>query len=344
MDYLFDETVMVEKMSLNCKRIQRGFFMKGVKLLFSFVVVSALILAGCNNEEENYPSSSIEILIPYSPGGQTDLSARAYAEHLQKYLDTEVVVVNQTGGGGVTAINEVISDNSDGHKFLLHHDAMHTAYAIDQVDVTYEEMTPVDVSASVNQAYVVPESAPWDTLEEFVQDASENPGEYIYATDIGGTTHFMGGTLMEETNIDLAVQDVGGESERMTALLGNQADIAVTSVSNAVSYVESGDYKVLATLTEERDPLAPDFPTAIEQGYDITFPVTNVLYGPEDLSDEVLQKWDEATENLVNDEEYQEALENIYVVHDENVDHEGALQHVEGSFNSMQSIAENLGF
>ena len=320
--------------------------MKKISLLLLTVLMAVLFLAACNSSEasEDYPEGTIEILIPYSAGGQTDISARVFAEHIQKYLDTDVVIINQTGGSGAVALNEVASDDSEGYKFLLHHDAMHTGYAVGQLEQTFEDLTPLDVSAAVNQAFVVHADSPWDNLTEFVEDSQANPGEYVYAADIGGTTHFMGGMLTQATDIDLKMQDVGGEAERMAALLGGHADIAVTSVSNAVDYVESGDYKVLAVLTEERDELAPDFPTAIEQGFDITFSVTNVLYGPPELPEGIIEIWDEATEELVADEEYQQAISDVNMVHDKALNQEETEKHVKESFDYIQGLGEDLGY
>ena len=140
------------------------------------------------------------------------------------------------------------------------------------------------------------------------------------------------------------MQDVGAEADRMAAILGGHVDIVVTSVGNAINYVDSGDYKVLAVLTEERDEKAPDFLTAKEQGYDIVFSVVNVLYGPKGLPEDVLEAWNEATEKVVADNEYQEAIRNVQMIHDKAINNVETAQHVEESFQYILELAEALGY
>src|SRR5699024_8685275 len=103
--------------------------------------------------------------------------------------------------------------------------------------------------------------------------------------------------------------DGGGETERIAEMLGGHIDITATSTGGAKEYQDSGDFKVLAVLSEERDDLFPDVPTAQELGYDIIFPTTHILYGPDDLDEEVIEVWNEAIKELVENEEYQNQLE-----------------------------------
>src|SRR5699024_7203428 len=231
----------------------------------------------------------------------TDASARIMAEHMQNYLGENIVGINEAGGGGTIAFEDVRTADPDGYKLLFFHQAMHTGYATDRFQHPATDLKAIGTFSAVNQAYVIGADAPWDTLEDFVNDAKENPGKYSFGAQLSGTTHFMAAMLGEEADIDFKILDFGTESERMAALLGKQVDMVVTSVQNAVEYVESGDFKVLAVLTDERTDEAPDFPTAKEQDYDIEFSLQHILYGPADLPDEVVKVLNDATEKLAED-------------------------------------------
>src|SRR5699024_7638662 len=157
---------------------------KNFIILVNVFFVSVILIAcgdstsGSDNESKdknvNYPEKPIELVIPYSAGGQTDIAARILAEYLQDYLDNDVKVVNQEGSGGAVAINEVVTANSDGYKILLHHDAMHVSNVMGQINESYEDLTPIDASAEVEQTFVVSADSPWENLDDFVEDAKEN--------------------------------------------------------------------------------------------------------------------------------------------------------------------------
>ncbi|GAK07985.1 tripartite tricarboxylate transporter substrate binding protein [Geomicrobium sp. JCM 19038] len=294
------------------------------KMILIALFLNVVILAGCSDETEtaiseaaidHYPNQTIELYVPASPGGQSDAGARVLARHIGRYLDSDFVIVNQDAAGGALAFENVYRAPGDGYKLLYYHQALHTSYAVGQYDYSALEMKPIGTFAGINQVFVTRADAPWDSLEELVEEARERPYEILYGGQIGGTTHFMGEQLGQIAGVDIKVLDVGGESDRMTALLGNQIDFVSTGIGNALNYVNSGDFKALAVLSEERDELAPEIPTALEQGYDVQFPIVHTLYGPADLPDEIVQKWNEATEELAKDEDYIEDLSTTFQTH-----------------------------
>jgi len=343
--------------------------MKFKKLVLILSVILGLFIVGCSNENDNttsqndennaensegnndngvnsdlsYPEQPIELMVPANPGGATDASARIMSEYLKEYLGESIVVINEAGGGGTIAFEDVRNAEADGYKLLFFHQAMHTGYATDRFEHSATDLKAIGTFSAVNQAYVVSADSPWDSLEDFVQDAEANPGEYSFGAQLSGTTHFMAAMLSQEADVDFQILDFGTESERMSALLGNQVDVVVSSVQNAVEYVESGDFKVLAVLTDERTDEAPDFLTAKEQGYDIQFSLQHTLYGPADLPDEIVKVLNDATEEMAADSEYIEALENLGHVHPLN-NSEETTEMVEKEFDYIQELGESLGF
>lgn len=334
-------------------------------LLPILAILLGLFIVGCSSSDEEveaetetetngetdteqsseiaYPEKPIELMVPANPGGATDASARIMSEHLQNYLGESIVVINEAGGGGTIAFEDVRTADPDGYKLLFFHQAMHTGYATDRFDYPATDLKAIGTFSAVNQAYVVSADSSWDTLSDFVEDAEANPGELSFGAQLSGTTHFMGAMLAKEAGVDYKILDFGTESERMSALLGEQVDMVVTSVQNAVEYVDSGDFKVLAVLSDDRLDEAPDFPTAKEQGYDIEFSLQHTLYGPADLPDDIVKIINDATEELAADTNYVEALENLGHVHPLN-NSEETTKMVAKEFEYLQELGKELGF
>ncbi|MEK4566339.1 tripartite tricarboxylate transporter substrate binding protein [Alkalihalobacillus sp. FSL R5-0424] len=312
--------------------------------------IGLLFLAACSSSEgkqateadiANYPNKTIEVYVPASPGGQTDTAARVMAKHLPKYLGANIVIVNQATAGGALAFENVRSSDKDGYSLLFNHQALHTGHAVRQLEYSTNELTAIGTYSSVNQVFVVSANSPYETLDDLVDYAKENPNEIIYGSQIGGTTHFMGELLGIESDTEIKILDVGSESDRMTGLLGGQIDLAVTGVGNVLNYIESGDFRALGVLADERDELAPELETTVEQGYDVQFPIVHSLYGPKDMPDEIVQKWNDATEQLAQDEDYNEELEKTFQQHTL-MDAEEARLFSQEEMEKAQLIADEL--
>src|SRR5699024_5867618 len=166
-------------------------------------------------------------------------------------------------------------------------------------------------------------------------------GKYSYGTNFGGGSFFMGAMMEQRTDVDLEFLEYTAESDRMPALMSGQIDIGASGIENAQGYQESGDLKILGVLTEERDENLPDVPTAKELGYDIVFPFTHVLYGPADLNEEIIKKWNNIVNELVEDEDYQKSIGDIYQNHDFK-DYEETKRFVEEEINTINDLIDNL--
>ncbi|MFZ4453732.1 tripartite tricarboxylate transporter substrate binding protein [Salibacterium aidingense] len=324
---------------------------------FLFLLCYMLLMTACQDEsasssesnesskseDNSYPEETIEIYVPFDPGGPTDNSARIVAEEMPDILGEDIAVVNQTGGGGNTAINSVVNSDSEGYDFFYGHQALFSGIATGNIEYELSDLTPITTFSSSTQALVVSSNSGWEDLDDVVEAAEEKPDEYNLATDFGGATHFLGGMFLEEADIDINMVEAGAESERMSSILGGQVDMTFTSGSNAAEYQESGDFNVLGVFADEGDVVLPDVPTASEQGYDVDFPITHVLYGPADLDDSVVEAWNKATEQLTQDEGYTESLNNIGHQHEYKTQEETG-QFVEENFQYIEDLKGQLGY
>lgn len=304
-------------------------FTKQLELPKIFLVIfTAVFLAACsdggsdeaNGEtasgdgETDYPTQSIEVMVPAGAGGDTDLNSRITAKYLEEELGETLVVTNVGGAGGTTGINEFLSKEADGHNVLTYHNAMlvNNVYGIS--DIAYEDFQYAGMGIlDQSNTFLVSSEAEFDDLESFIAYAQENPGEVDVATENGAMTHLQLLEFEQKADVDLNIVDAGGASEKITALLGGRVDVVPTSLGLVQDYLESGEFESLGVIAEERLEGAPDIPTFEEQGVDMS--IDKVFYWAfsEDTPQEVVDRFSEALENVVENEDFQEEISNSWL-------------------------------
>lgn len=254
-----------------------------------------------------YPVDSIRLIVPASPGGGTDTNARLFAEYLGRYTGASVAVVNQFAGGGVVAAQTVATAPTDGSELLLYHTSIHVAELTGTWPFGYRDFTPLATTAMFDDVVVARKDAPFDTLAEMVAYAKAH--DLTFGSQMGGTTEIKGKAIAAAAGGALRVVDAGPESDRITALLGEQVDAIPMGVNNAQQYVEAGQLKVLAVLNDQANPFAPDWPTATAQGVDLSFPLVFQVYAPKDVDPAVVTAVDAVIERMKTDPEALAAFE-----------------------------------
>ncbi len=254
----------------------------------------------------DYPAETVRIYVPSSAGGGTDTNARLFAEVFAAYTDAEVAIVNQTSGGGVVAAQSVVTGETDGSELLLFHAALHAASQSGAWPFSYKDFTPLATTAAFDDVVIARPDAPFNTLSELVEYAKKKPQEILFGVTASGTTQIKGSAISEAAGGNLRVVDSGTESDRITALLGEQVDITVAGVRNSGEYVEAGKVKVLGILNKNPSPFQPDWPTALSQGVDVSFPLVFTVYGPKDLEPEVVTTIDAVIHKLKSDKDAQQ--------------------------------------
>jgi tripartite-type tricarboxylate transporter receptor subunit TctC len=150
---------------------------------------------------------------------------------------------------------------------------------------------------------IVTRSGAWKDLREFVAAAQKSPGELKAAVVLGGASYFFILDLMDTTKTELKLVPYNGHAERVNAVLGSFADITESAPTTVASMMRAKKLVPLAMFTEDRDPVYPDVPTAIEQGFDITFVSHYVLCVPKDTPDDIVKRLDEASKKVTADPE-----------------------------------------
>lgn len=256
-----------------------------------------------------YPEKPVTLVVPFGPGGASDLTARALSSVLPKYLGQPVLVVNRSGAGGVVGSTFVSQAKPDGYTMLLARvgsqavgPALNTTIPYQWDDFTFA--TLIDLNPYV---FVVNADSPYKTFDDLVQVLKAKPGELSFSTSGPGTILNMGPQLLFNTlglpstvATQIPYKSGGGA---VTALLGNHVDFLGINLVSAISGIQAGKLRALAVTTHERVPAVPDTPTVAELGYPKLETVVgwSAIYGPPGLPDAIVDKWVSAMQAVAKD-------------------------------------------
>lgn len=257
-----------------------------------------------------WPEQTINIVCCFSAGGDTDYNARLYAEELTELLGVTCVVTNVTGNGGATGAQEVYDADPDGYTVLVNQEALYVNYATGATDFSMDgfELSCV-IGKNAGNVVCVSTDSEYETLDDLVEASKTD--NVTFAANVGATTQVMG-TLLNVAGAEFNLVDMGGTTERVAALMGGQVDAIPNAVGTVQQYVDSGDFRALCILEDERSEALPDVPTAIELGYDASFPLYYYFAFPEGTDQAIVDAFADACEIISEMEEVQDAQYEAY--------------------------------
>ena len=218
----------------------------------------------------DFPKDTLNIICHAAAGGGSDALARQVAQGLQDGNGWTVTVDNKTGGSGSVGMQFVMNSKPDGYTIGTAPVELSMIEALGYAQLAPEDVQLLGCGMSWPAALYVPADAPYDTVEDFINYCTENPGKVRVANSgIGSIWHIAACVLADKTGIEINHVPYDGATGAVTALLGKEIDAVVVGTCEGYSYVESGDFKCLASFSEERSSVLPDAPTAMEQGHDI---------------------------------------------------------------------------
>ncbi|MCR6106064.1 tripartite tricarboxylate transporter substrate binding protein [Salipaludibacillus agaradhaerens] len=285
------------------------------KLVSALMVTFLLFLAACGNEsgEENtadYPEKQIEVVVPFAAGGASDLVSRTIASEMEEELDVPVVITNRTGGSGANGMYSVRDAQADGYTIGYVPVELAMLESLDLADISPNDFEGIGQLMTIPAAITVPADAPYDTIEEFIQFAQENPGNVtIGNSGTGSIWHIAAAAFADEVEIDVQYVPYEGAAPAVTALMGGHIDAVSVSPSEVISGLNSDDLKVLAVMSEEPDANVPDVPTLQELGYDINLSGWGGFVAPKDTPEEVLDTLREAFEAAATSDTFIQLLD-----------------------------------
>jgi tripartite-type tricarboxylate transporter receptor subunit TctC len=284
-------------------------FMAPLALLGLAAVAVPSFLA---ESEPAFPGNApIEITVLFPAGSSADVSARLLADGMSKRLGTNVIVVDRPGAGGALGYKVVAGQKPDGHSLVWNSNSISTTYYSGTLPFTYREFAPVARVLAESPVVAVPGKSPYKSLAELMAAAKAKPKAITVANSgTGSHTHISSVALFKAANAD--VVDVPfGAAQLVPALLGGQVDAAVQLPAALAGSVRTGELRLLASLTAERDPAFPDVPTAREQGYDVSLEAWRGIAVPKGTPQSVVARLEAAIRETVESREFQEGCERL---------------------------------
>lgn len=263
--------------------------MKKMNRILALFLAALLLLAlcACGNKQNDtdvadssktedealdYPKETITMVVGFQAGAGSDLLARCVASYMD--LDGQTMVINNiTGSGGIIGMMECYNAPGDGYTlctFLPESITVNMLNGVVQDDI-FDNIIPIACPVYDAFTICVRGDSEYNSLDDLVEASKKSTKAFHLAGSTGGVTQVSAIQFLEESdgaNIKYVPYDDGNTAR--TALLGGNAECLIASLSEVKTYSESGDFRVLAVLADERASFMPDTPTAIEQGYNVT--------------------------------------------------------------------------
>jgi tripartite-type tricarboxylate transporter receptor subunit TctC len=220
---------------------------------------------------QTYPVKPIRFVVPFAPGGSSEIVARSIAAEMSKLLGQQVFVENKPGGAGNVAMGEVAKADPDGYTLILGHIGTLAVNPYMFEKLPYDankDFVPISLLAIVPSVFVVNASVPAKDLKEFVKLAKDNPGKITYGSAGNGSAgHLAFEYLKLAAQIDLLHIPYKGTGPQLTDLLGGRLDAAAAGAPPLLPHIKGGKLRAIAVGTPQRIAALPDVATVAEQGY-----------------------------------------------------------------------------
>ncbi|MGN0909730.1 MAG: tripartite tricarboxylate transporter substrate binding protein, partial [Succinivibrio sp.] len=270
----------------------------------SFIAAGATASAAAK-----FPRKQIQIVVPYAPGGASDTVARIYGKELEKQLGKPVVVVNRTGASGAVGLESVKNSRPDGYTMSYMPVESTMISALGLSDISSDDFTFVCRIMTIPAAITVSKDAKWNTLDDFLKYAKENPGKVTVGNSGPGSIWNVAAASLEQAaGVKFNHVPFDGAAPAIAALLGKNIDAVAVSPSEVKSNVDSGQFKVLAVLGDKRSSVVPDVKTSKELGYDVSAMGWGGFAVPKGTPADVVKILDEASAKVAQSQALKDLL------------------------------------
>jgi len=241
-----------------------------------------------------YPERTITLIVPFAPGGSTDILARIVSDHLQRSLRQPVIVENRTGASGNIGTAAVARSAPDGYTFLFNTMSVHTmnhalfaAMPFDGVG----DFSPITLLAYVTNTLVVHPSVPAASVRELIDHAKANPGKLAYASAGAGSTNHLCGALFEKmAQVSMVHVPYRGGAPAVADTVAGQTQVFFTAGTQSLEHVKAGKLRLLAVTEGKRSSLLADVPTVAETLPGFEMAVWYAAYGPAGMPKEIVAR------------------------------------------------------
>ncbi len=296
-------------------------------------------VAGVQASAQDYPSKPISIIVPSSAGGSTDTTARIFADVAQTMFEGfDFVVNNVDGSGGQKGFEEIARAKPDGYtiglvftpQLVAHAASGRAAYTLDSFHVMGNTAEDPEIVA-------VSKDSPIKTMDDLAK-----AGDLTVAVNGIGSDDFLAAKAFEaQTGVAFNLLPTKGSTEQKAAILGGHVDASFMNLSQMISQHQSGDARIVAILSEERNPLVPDVPTGKEQGHDVQMTATRGFVAPAGVPEAIQTRLDDMLAKVMASPDFvaKAKASNIYLLPMSGPDYLAYLQTLRASTQKVYDAA-----
>jgi tripartite-type tricarboxylate transporter receptor subunit TctC len=266
--------------------------MKAWKRLAALCLLSLTALGSA--VAQTFPSQTVKIIVPFPPGGTTDILARQVANELAQKWGVPVIVDNRAGASGIIGSEQLVRSPRDGYTLMVtatHHVINPSLYKNLKYD-TRTDFTPIALIASVPNVLVVNPSLPVKNVQELIKYAKDKPGVVSFGSaGVGGANHLAGELFKHAAGIDIVQVPYKGAAPALNDLMGGHIPMMFDSLPGVIQHIRSGQLRALGVTSLKRAPAAPEIPTIDEsgvKGFDAT--AWFGMYAPGNMPAELTRK------------------------------------------------------
>jgi tripartite-type tricarboxylate transporter receptor subunit TctC len=269
--------------------------------------------------QQQYPAQTIKIIIPFGPGGGSDIVGRILGQRLQEKLGQPVVIENRPGAGGLLGNEAIANSPKDGYTLGIMTAGQIIASVMTKAPRydTLKAFDSIGQIATAGLVIVVRGDDPNKSVKDLIDTAKKNPGKVVFGSPgYGATQHLAAELFKEVAGVSMLHVPYRTSPEAFTALLGKQVDVLIETVSALLGPVQSGQVRALAVTGKDRFPALPDVPTAMESGaikdYDVT--TWYGLFGPRGMPQPVVAKLNATINEILQEPAIRERLTGVGVL------------------------------
>lgn len=267
--------------------------------------------------QDAYPSRPVTLVNPFPPGGAADVVGRPLAAVLEGLLKQPVVIETKAGAAGAVGAQFVANARPDGYTLLVHIVSISGFAEVDKAfgrepKFTRADFIPIARLTAGPMVLLVNDKQPYKSLKELVDDAKARPNAIIFSSSgLYGALHLPTALFMKAAGIQMRHLPTNGGGPALTALLGNNSQVLVSSIAAANPHMKAGKVRALAGFGAQRAASAPDVPTLKELGYDVEFSLWVGLFAPKGTPQPIIERLRAETKGAVATEQFKNAIHNI---------------------------------
>ncbi len=306
------------------------------KILFSILMI---VLSVAGFAKDGYPSKNLNLIVPFGAGGGTDTIARKLGSILEKELNTQVVIINKTGGAGAVGMTYGAKAKKDGYTITMITREIVSLPLMKLSPITYKDFDLVSLVNMDPAILIVGKDSNFKTFDDIITAAKANPGKLKFAST--AKPNFYALAIENACGVKFNHIPYNGAGEVIPALLGGHADFTLVGPGEAIGQIKARQLNALALMADKRINALPNVPTLKEEGHNIVSGTWRGIAVPKGTDKKIVKKLETAIAEAVKNPEFLEFMDKgtfgIYYLNNEDF-----KKFIQNDTNSIQTIVNNI--